>query len=205
MIELVLGVVVVIGILLYRGYRGHLRRLQVITDDFFATEEELYKTIAAGLYHRFKKRNTKDGEKAAIDTPYQKDSSDENPYTFEEWVASVMQKYRGGYASSTKASGDYGVDIEHSRDGGLFLGQVKCYPTPVNYEPIAIIHSQMVKQNAQGGFVVTTSEFTPNAKKYAAETNIELIEGTELAKIWILSQKSQYEFLKQKQLQNEAT
>jgi restriction system protein len=66
------------------------------------------------------------------------------------------------------------------------LGQVKCYKpeNPVGFEPIAIIHSQMIKQKALGGFVVTTSYFTPNAIKYSEELNINLIDGQRLIDMW---------------------
>ncbi|MBZ4687476.1 MAG: restriction system protein [Clostridia bacterium] len=43
----------------------------------------------------------------------------------------------------------------------------------------------MVKQVAKGGFVVTTSDITPNAREYAEGLNIELINGNELIEMWI--------------------
>jgi restriction system protein len=104
-----------------------------------------------------------------------------------------MNGYYGGTATVTQSSGDYGVDIELTREDGLYLGQVKCYYYDLSYEPIALIHSQMAKQGAAGGFVVTTGSFTENALTYWHElksqgVNIELIDGQTLVKYWVESE-----------------
>ncbi|WP_339308675.1 restriction endonuclease [Paenibacillus sp. FSL R5-0519] len=64
---------------------------------------------------------------------------------------------------------------------------MKCYHDKnlVGFGPIAIIHSQMVKQGAVGGYVVTTSEFTSNARNYAEGLDIDLINGTQLVELWM--------------------
>ncbi|NOU99105.1 restriction endonuclease [Paenibacillus planticolens] len=71
----------------------------------------------------------------------------------------------------------------------ITVGQIKCNAdnNPVSFDPIAIIHSQMIKQNAKGGYVITTSTFTLNAKVYAEGLNIKLIEGRELIDLWVRS------------------
>ncbi|WP_442952752.1 restriction endonuclease [Paenibacillus sp. Root444D2] len=74
--------------------------------------------------------------------------------------------------------------MEHQRSNGLFLVQVKCYKEDVSFDPIAIIHSQIVKQNARSGIVLTTSGFTSNAQKYAKEVVLELIDGLQLVHYW---------------------
>ncbi|WDH83450.1 restriction endonuclease [Paenibacillus urinalis] len=106
---------------------------------------------------------------------------------FEQFAAEIMASVRGGSTYVTKGSGDYGVDIEEETDEGLYLGQVKCYndQNPVSFDPIAIIHSQMVKQGAIGGYVVTTGKFTSNAYNYASGLNIELIDGNQLVELWL--------------------
>ena len=53
------------------------------------------------------------------------------------------------------------------------------------FGPIAIIHSQMVKQGAVGGYVVTTSDFTANARNYAQGLNMDLINGRQLVELWL--------------------
>ncbi|MFS0673657.1 restriction endonuclease [Ornithinibacillus sp. 179-J 7C1 HS] len=43
----------------------------------------------------------------------------------------------------------------------------------------------MVKRGTTGGYVVTTSDFNPAAKKYAKDLNIELIDGIKLVTYWL--------------------
>ncbi len=135
--------------------------------------DDLKQTLVTGLYHRFKAE----------------EGTEETPYDFEVFVAKVFEKCHGGLASTTALSGDFGVDIEHTRQDGLHLGQVKCYASQnkVDFSPIAIIHSQMVKRGATAGFVVTSSDFTDNAKKYAEGLNIELVNGKDLVELWVKS------------------
>lgn len=112
---------------------------------------------------------------------------DEDPLLFEHFVADIMTTVRGGSSYVTKSTGDFGIDIEERTEKGLYLGQVKCFNDTnlVGYAPIAIIHSQMVKQGAVGGYVVTTSDFTSGARSYAQGLNIELINGRQLVELWL--------------------
>lgn len=55
----------------------------------------------------------------------------------------------------------------------------------------------MVKRDAKGAYVITTSSFTENARKYAEGLNIELIDGTKLVDEWIESLKDKEEKIKQ--------
>jgi len=139
----------------------------------FSSHEDMKETLRIGLYNRFK-RNLEE-EKG------------ENPLLFEHFVAEIMSSVRGGNTYVTKSSGDFGIDIEEQTEEGLYLGQVKCYNDMnlVGFGPIAIIHSQMVKQGAVGGYVVTTSEFTSNARNYAEGLDIDLINGTQLVELWM--------------------
>ena len=106
---------------------------------------------------------------------------------FEHFVAKVMQDSLGGKAVVTKSSGDFGVDIVHTIDGKLYLAQVKCYQPSdkIRFDPISILHSNMVKRGAEGGYFVTTSEFGDNAISYAEGLGIQLINGHDLAKFWL--------------------
>ena len=55
------------------------------------------------------------------------------------------------------------------------------------FEPIAILHSNIIKNGAKGGYIITTSSFTDSAKQYASDLNIELIDGVKLVDLWIQS------------------
>jgi restriction system protein len=127
--------------------------------------EDIRRILLAGMFQRF------------ADTPTD----------FEHFVAETLKSWYGGEVEVTKASGDGGIDIVHQRDGTLRLGQVKCYaPTnAVDYVPIALLHSQMVRMGAGGGFVVTTSTFNDGAVSYAESVGIELWDGEQFLDMWM--------------------
>ncbi|MEH7272246.1 restriction endonuclease [Neobacillus vireti] len=139
--------------------------------------DEFKKTIALGLYQRF----CKEVEERRYSPTFLKS----DPLDFEHFIADVLNHKYGFEAFVTKSSGDFGVDIEHGVGDGKVLGQVKCYREDMGYEPIAILHSNMVKQNALKGYVVSTAGFTENARSYAEELNIDLINGIDLVELWI--------------------
>ena len=112
---------------------------------------------------------------------------------FESFVADIMQDVLGGRAKVTLPSGDYGVDIVHTlpnRD--LYLVQVKCYKqeNEINYDPMAVLHSNIITRNAQGAYFVTTSDYSPQAKQFAEVHGIKLIDGYELAQYWMGAKES---------------
>lgn len=148
---------------------------------------ELKKTLAMGLYLRFNFPRAKNENGSTDFIPGTELFLKQIPYEFEDFCADVLQKIFGGEKFVTSRSGDFGVDFEIIREDGLYLGQTKAYKDDVGYEPIAILHSNMVKQNAKGGFLVTTAHFTDAAKKYATDLNIELIDGVDLVGYWLES------------------
>jgi restriction system protein len=143
------------------------------------TSEEMKRTLAMGLYMRFKSVN-------AENTPrYSSNYIKQDPIMFESFVADVIQKATGGTTWVTPSSGDFGVDFEHTTEKGLYLGQVKCEQGDISFNPIALVHSNMVKKGAKGGYVITTSSFTHAARQYAEELDIELIDGVRLVELWL--------------------
>jgi restriction system protein len=155
-------------------YKKEFQYFRFLNLHIVNSSEEMHKTLAVGLYHRFKQEPDEAGP---IETSYR----------FEKFVAKVMVNYYGGTTTVTNNSDDYGIHIIHDREDGQYLGQVMCYDPDklVPYDPIALIHSQMVKRGAKGGFVVTTSDFSPQAKKYSQDLNIEIINGRKLTEYWI--------------------
>jgi restriction system protein len=165
---LLLFVVVAFGILLLRTKK----QLQTTRENSAALAdiaEEQRETLRHGLYQRFK-RSDVEGK--------------ENPFDFEHFVAELLTVVNESDVYVTRASGDFGVDIEERRDDGLYFYQVKCYDKPVGYEPIAILHSRIVKDGADGGCVATTSAFTSAAVEYANAVGIELLDGNDLLELW---------------------
>jgi restriction system protein len=141
--------------------------------------DDMKEFLALGIYHKFK----------------------EDPFAFEEFMAKVLEDYYGGQAVATQKSADFGIDIVHEREAGRYLGQVKCYAPDngVGYEPIALIHSQMEKQEAKGGYVITTSYFTNNALKYWEElqqngVHMNLIDSPKVVEMYVgaLETKKRY-------------
>lgn len=173
---LIISLLLVLNFIFFHMYSSQKKTIENYRDnalEAITTHEDMKETLRIGLYHRYKR--DLEGDKV------------ENPLLFEHFVAEIMTSVRGGSTYVTKGSGDYGVDIEEETDAGLYLGQVKCYSdqNPVSFDPIAIIHSQMVKQEAVGGYVITTGKFTSNAYNYAIGLNIDLIDGNQLVELWL--------------------
>ncbi|MGP7819775.1 restriction endonuclease [Niallia sp. 01092] len=179
-IELIAAILIVSAFIHYFLTKRHDNyKLSLITSQIDASEE-IKKTLAMGVYLRFKKEEEQ-AKKFSIN--YIKES----PIEFELFAASILEKTKGGSTWVSPASGDFGVDFEHTVNGELFLGQVKCCQGDLSFEPIALIHSNIIKRNAKGGYVITTGSFTSSAKEYAKELNIELIDGVRLVELWITS------------------
>lgn len=140
--------------------------------------EEMKKTLAIGLYMRFRKEIEED---KVLSSSYLK----QDPIMFESFVAEVIERAKGGSTWVSPPTGDFGIDFEHTTEDGLYLGQVKCYRGDLPFEAIALVHSNIVKRDAVGGYVITTGSFTPAAREYAKGLDIELIEGVQLVELWL--------------------
>lgn len=183
MIISILIVTNVCWLLLYLRQKGMLMHYRSSAIDTLTTHDEMKETLKIGLYHRYKKE--------------QGDSKDDGSLEFEAFVAEMMEAVRGGRTYVTRASRNYGIDIEEHTDHGLYLGLAVCADdrNPVDYIPIAVVHSQMVKRGAVGGYVATTGEFTAGAYQYADELNIELYNGDRLVDLWVGSEEAEEEEL----------
>lgn len=140
--------------------------------------DEMKKTLAMGLYMRFRKETEED---KSLSSSYLK----QDPIMFESFVAEVIERAKGGNTWVSPSTGDFGIDFEHTMDGGLYLGQVKCYRGDLPFDAIALVHSNMVKREAAGGYVITTGSFTSGAREYALGLDIQLIEGVQLVELWL--------------------
>ncbi len=155
-------------------------KLRSIITDSINTSSDIKKTLAMGLYYRFKKATPEEANQTVSSLFIRQD-----PLEFELFVMNVIEGYYGGTVYISPPS-DEGINLEHDREDGLYIGQVKCLEKDLGFEAIAILHSQMIKKDAKGGYIVTTGDFTDKAKTYAEELNIELIKGTQLVEYWIL-------------------
>lgn len=176
----ILALLAVLGFGLYwvKEYRDKARHLNSVIASLTDCNGEMKRTLLNGLVTRFSRTDT-DNDEISLD--------------FERFVAKLWRMHYGGKTSVTRANADFGVDIEYREGEDLYLGQVKCYSleNKVDFEPLAVIHSQIVKQGAKGGFVVTTSDFTANAKKYAQGLELELVNGPQLIELWASALKTE--------------
>lgn len=154
-------------------YRQKVRFLNDLTGRIDYSNGEIKEILLQGLREKY----------------FQAHAGDEDPVTFEHLVAGIMESYYGGSAYVNEKSDNFGADLEVVRRSDeakeMFLGQVKCQDGPVDFEPVAMIHSQVVKENASGGFIVCTGGFNEGARNYAEELDIELIDGIKLVDLWI--------------------
>ena len=169
--------------------RKNKHYLDLINQQMSASDE-IKRTLAMGLYIRFKKENEEEDEQ------YSSSFIKEDPLMFENFVADVIERAKGGRTWVLPPSGDFGVDFEHDTKEGKLLGQVKCWKDDLPFDPIALIHSNMVKKGAIGGYVVTTASFTDAAERYAEGLNVELIDGVKLVELWVEGLQTEEEEIK---------
>jgi restriction system protein len=104
-----------------------------------------------------------------------------------EFELMVMEWFRkqGYTVRDTDLGADGGVDIVLKRDGETYLVQCKqwrSYKVGVNI--VRELRGVMSVQGAAGGFVVTSGVFTDDARQFAREANIVLIDGSGLTKVF---------------------
>lgn len=105
-----------------------------------------------------------------------------DPYHFEAFVAHLLEAQ--GYTSLALIgrAGDRGVDVIGVDPKG-FATVVQCkryIKNNVSAEPIQRLHSYAITRGAKRKILITTSDFTPQAKDEAIHTDTELINGTML-------------------------
>lgn len=105
-----------------------------------------------------------------------------DPIAFEDTAKSLLIQM-GFDATTTKASGDGGVDIvamnEQPIISGKYVIQCKRYAIGNNVGEPAVreLYGVMHSENANKGILITTADFTTQARAFAANKAIELING----------------------------
>lgn len=184
----------VVQFLVIGGLIWYLRRRSNYEASLIAQRVEsglnLKRTMAMGLATRFNFPTVKNEDNEIVFEKATNIFLKQTPYDFENFVSGIIEKQFGGKSYTTVKTGDFGVDFEHELEGELYLGQVKAYRDDLGFSPIALIHSNMIKRGAKGGYVITTSDFTTAAKEYAKGLDIELIDGVQLVTYWLASMES---------------
>ena len=107
------------------------------------------------------------------------------PYEFEKLTGQLFTKL-GFDATVTKQVADGGVDVEAIHKDVIFRGryliQCKRYNSShkVTMPEIQAFHGRLAREPRARGIFITTSSFTRGARKEAALTGINLIDGREL-------------------------
>jgi len=106
---------------------------------------------------------------------------------FEHLVRQVFEHQfstPGSEVHVTQASRDGGVDaIVHDPDpikGGKIVIQAKRYTNTVEVSAVRDLYGTVVNEGATKGILVTTSQFGPDARKFALSKPIVLIDGSNL-------------------------
>lgn len=100
---------------------------------------------------------------------------------FESIVGQLLSKL-GGNVIQGKRGADGTIDLLWNTPGGNYIIQCKKWKSKVGEKIIREVYGAAMKFNANGAFIVTTSEFSANAVNFAEDLSpkLGLIDGKEL-------------------------
>ena len=163
--------------------------------DRVRAEEELRIAKAERARREEQKRIREEQKRIRIESLLRRDAvRDEINYMsgveFEKFIADVLRQ-KGYTVEETPASGDQGVDlILPDYDGKRVAVQLKRWSGPVGNAVVGATFGGMAHYQAEEGWIITTSTFTPKARELARSTSVRLIDGKELA-AWLEGLKEQ--------------
>ena len=103
---------------------------------------------------------------------------------FERLIGEAFRRQGYEVQETGRRSPDGGIDLVLARNGGEYLVQCKQWRTStVGVTIIRELNGVMAARHADGGFVVTSGSFTPDARAFAATCPIELIDGARLVSL----------------------
>jgi restriction system protein len=108
-----------------------------------------------------------------------------SPIEFESYCAEVIRK-SGWHATTTKASGDQGIDVLATRNGFTAIFQCKKYSSPVGNKAVQEAIAGKAFASADIACVVSTAQYTQAAKDLAAKAGVYLLHYSELADLNII-------------------
>lgn len=131
------------------------------------------------------KRVLAHGAESDVPTDISEDMTSLSPTEFERQIVSLFQRM-GYVAEHTGRTGDHGIDLvatsEAAITGGRLVIQCKRYAQGNNVgEPeVRDLYGAVTDARASKGILVTTSDFTTAARRFAANKPLELINGSKL-------------------------
>ena len=105
-------------------------------------------------------------------------------YEFEDFIANLLRQ-KGFKVTQTDYSNDGGVDLiaEYFKPlfSGKYIVQCKNYTNNLVGQPeLRDLYGVVMSEKANKGILITTSDFTTQAKNFAKDKNLELINGSVL-------------------------
>jgi len=103
------------------------------------------------------------------------------PYEFEDFIAEVFRVKGWSNVHVTTRGNDKGRDvIGTDLNGNIAYIEVKREKNNIGRPVVQKLHSIMITDHVSVGIIVSASDFTPSARKYAQSTGISLINGVQL-------------------------
>jgi restriction system protein len=104
---------------------------------------------------------------------------DMTPAEFEQWCAAGLARL-GWRTRTVGGSGDQGADVIAERGGRRAVIQCKLYQSPVGNKAVQEAYAAMTHYSADLAAVVTSSGFTPSARRLSATTGVVLVLHSEI-------------------------
>ena len=105
-----------------------------------------------------------------------------NGIEFENEVARLFRK-QGFKATTTRSSGDAGVDIFLQKENKITIVQCKAHKKPVGPHTIRDLYGTLIAEKADEAILVSLSGFTSGVIKYVIDKPIRLMSLTELLEL----------------------
>lgn len=100
---------------------------------------------------------------------------------FEELVGEAYRRQGYTVYENANAGPDGGIDLTLKKDGEVILVQCKQWRSiKVGVEKVRELYGVQIAQNANRSILMTSGFFTQEAKNFAANKPIDLVEGTQL-------------------------
>lgn len=151
---------------------------------FIGVVKILFEVVLPDLIKNYRnKRKFEAGGKWRSDRELIQWLRDMKPYEFEAYIAELFKKL-GYHAEAVGRSHDGGVDVEIEKDGIKGYIQCKKYITStVAVSEVRDFYGTLADRLSNGqGYFITTNKFTLEARKFAEDKPIELIDGFSLVK-----------------------
>lgn len=107
-----------------------------------------------------------------------------DPFAFEEYVAQRLFARQGYRVTNTQDSKDGGIDVlVTNRYGEQAVVQCKRYRATVGAGTVRELYGTMIHTGAARAFLVTSSTISEDARRWAADKPITLIDGKRLVEL----------------------